>query len=93
METEIEKLYLLDLNVQIAKPFIDVFHVLLLDIFKLVRVEIDLSTKNRDLELAAVDLKVAVYNRKGAPSQNDVLGDVIFRREINDLKHDDVGWK
>ena len=52
METEIPQVDFLDLDVEVAKPLVDVSHVLLLDILELVEGPLDVSIQNGYFELA-----------------------------------------
>ena len=65
MEAEIKKFDLLHLNVEIAEPLIDIAHILLLNVFELIRTKVDFSIKDGHLELSSVDLEFAVDRRRG----------------------------
>ena len=90
MIPKIKEIYLLHLNVEVAEPLVDVTIVLLLNIFELVGREVNFTVENGHLELASVDLELSVDDREGAPTDNDILRDVLFRGQINYFEHDDV---
>ena len=90
VEPEIKKIYLLYLNVEIAEPFVDVAIVLLFDVFKFICGEVDASVENRHLEFASIYLEFSIDDRECAPTDNDILRDVLLRRQINYFEHDDV---
>ena len=77
MLSEIKKLNLSYVYVKIAKPFINVPHVLLLEIFKFVRTEIYISIQKRYLKLASRQLKFSVNDREGSPTNHLILTRVL----------------
>ena len=92
MVPEVEKIHFLDLNVQVAKPLINVPHVLLLDVLELVGAPVNITIEQRQLELSCVDLELSVDNRECTPSNNYILKGVL-RAQINKLKNDHIGWQ
>ena len=90
VEPEIKEIYLFHLNVKVAEPFIDVAIVLLLDIFELVGREVNFTVENGHLEFASIYLEFSIDDRECAPTDNDILRDVLLRRQINYFEHDDV---
>lgn len=89
MLSEVKKFNLLYLYIHVAKPLVDVAHVLLLDVFELVCRKVNASIQKWHLELASIDLEIAIHDRQGAPAQHLVRRRV-FRTEINQLKNDNV---
>lgn len=90
MEAEIEKFNLLHLDVKITKPFIDIFHVFLFDVFELIRIKIDHSIQNWHFKLASIDLEISINDREGSPTDYDVLRYVLLGGQVDNLKHDDI---
>ena len=87
---EIKEIYLLYLNVEVAEPLVDVAIVLLLYIFELIGREVNFTVENGHLELASVDLEFTIDDREGAPTDNNILRDILFRGQIYYLEHDNV---
>ena len=50
--SEVKEINLLYFNVEVAEPLIDVTHVLLFDVLKLVELPLDVSVQNRHLEFS-----------------------------------------
>jgi len=88
MEAEIKKFNLFHLNVKITEPFIYILHVLLLNIFELICRKINCTIQYWHLELARIDLEISIDDWECAPTNNDILRDVLFRRKVYDFKHD-----
>ena len=90
MIPKIKEIYLLHLNVEVAEPLVDVTIVLLLNIFELVGREVNFTVKNGHLEFTSIYLEFAIDDRECAPTDNDILRDVLLRRQINYFEHYDV---
>jgi hypothetical protein len=85
METEIEQLNFFDLNVEIAKPFVDVSVVFLFNIFELICRKVDVSVQKGHLELTRIDFKVSIYDWECAPGLDLVLASRL-RAEVKQLE-------
>ena len=77
MVPEVEKIYFFDLYVQVAKPLINVPHVFLLDVLKLVGAPVNITIEQRQLELSCVDLELSVDNRECTPSNDYILKGIL----------------
>ena len=88
--SEIPQVDLLNFDVEVAKPLVNVAHVLLLDVLELVEGPLDVSVQNRHFELALIYIEFSVDNGEGAPASDNVFVGVL-RAQVDDLKDYDVG--
>lgn len=91
MVPEVKEVNLLDFNVQVAEPLVDVAHVTLLNVFKLVHIPVDLSIEHRQFELALTHFEITVNYGEGSPSVDQVLAGVLAG-QVNEFEDKNVGW-
>jgi len=60
MLSKVKQLNLFNFNIQVAEPFINVSHVLLLNVFKFIASKVKLTLNQRKLEFALVNLEVSI---------------------------------
>ena len=80
MLPEIKQLDLSHVYVKIAQPLVYIPHVLLLEIFKFVRAEVNITVQKRHFKLACRKLKFSVDDRECSPTNHLILTRVLARQ-------------
>jgi hypothetical protein len=90
MVPEVKQIDLLDFNVEVTKPLVDITHVPALNILELIHIPVNISVKHWQFEFALTNVEIAVNNREGTPSEDQVLAGILAG-EVNEFEDKYVG--